>query len=213
MVKRIGKQIGLEISMKKKSLLMFLSAGMVILAGCSSLADLIHGDLGPQHQHCMKIAGLCFRIYASDHDGKFPFHTNGFGNALVNIGREDPSSIPFLVGVDDNASWLKDAITNHTDVPEDICTRIYVQGLTETNNTEIAILFDKYAVRGGDHFRSRSKPYLREVCLLDGSMQTVTLDRWPAFASNQVELLVQEGISRKSAEAYYRPTLDPNAKR
>jgi hypothetical protein len=161
----------------------------------------------------MKISGMILRSYASDHEGKFPTHTNGFGDALALLIVENPYDAQFFVGVGDNADWLRAAATNHTDVPEDICTRIYVQGLTETNSTEIAILFDKYAVRGGDHFRSRSKPYLREVCLLDGSMQTVTLDRWPAFASNQVELLVQEGIPRKTAEAYYRPTLDPNAKR
>ncbi len=44
-------------------------------------------------------------------------------------------------------------------------------------------------------------------------MARVTVPRWPAFASNQVELLVKEGIPRATAEAYYRPTLDPNAKR
>jgi hypothetical protein len=41
----------------------------------------------------------------------------------------------------------------------------------------------------------------------------IPVDRWPAFASNQVQLLVQAGIPRATAEAYYRPTLDPNAQR
>lgn len=166
------------------------------------------------HQHCMKISGMTLRIYATDHEGRFPTHTNGFGDALALLVMMDPDVAQYFVGVGDNADWLRAAATNHTDVPEDICTRTYVQGLTESNNTEIAILFDKYAVRGGDHFRDApGQPYLREVCLLAGFTQMITLNQWSAFASNQVELLVKEGIPRKTAEAYYRPTLDPNAKR
>ena len=152
--------------------------------------------------------------YATDHEGRFPFHTNGFGDALALLVAEGYDDGRHFVGVDDNANWLRAAATNHTHVPEELCTRIYVQGLTQTNNSAIAILFDRYAVRGGDHFRGHPKqPYLREVCTVSGSMESISLARWPAYTSNQVELLVLDGISRKTAEAYYRPTLDPNAKR
>ena len=152
--------------------------------------------------------------YADGHEGNFPYHTNGFGDALALLVVEGYDDGRHFVGVDDDASWLRSAATNHTHVREEQCTRIYVQGLTRANNNQIAILFDRYAVRGGDHFRGHPKlPYLREVCTLDGSMQSISLTHWPAYASNQIELLVHEGIPRPTAEAYYRPTLDPNAKR
>lgn len=185
----------------------------VLVCVAVGLFALMMWNWGRVHQHCIKNSGLILRIYATDHDGKFPSHTNGFGDALALLVAEDLSSARYFVGVDDDGAWLQAAATNKLDVPEELCTRIYVQGLTESQ-ANLAVLFDRYAVRGGDHFRGYpGQPYLREVCLADGSMQTITLDQWPAFASNQVELLVKEGIPRATAEAYYRPTLDPNAKR
>ena len=192
--------------------------GLVVALGCLVLPDallkLFFWNLGRSHQHCIKVSGSMLEAYATDHEGRFPFHTNGFGDALALLVAEDDYNARYFVGVDDDGAWLRTAATNHAHVTEDQCTRIYVQGLTETNNPMVAILFDRYAVRGGDHFRGvPGQPYLREVCLLDGSMQTVSLSHWPSYASNQVELLVREGIPRTAAEAYYRPTLDPNAKR
>jgi hypothetical protein len=199
--------------MKRLKHLRWILPVMLFLAVPSCLAYW-KWNMGRTHQHCIKVSGSVLSSYARDHQGRFPSHTNGFGDALALLVAEGYDDGRHLVGVDDDASWLRAAATNHTDVPEELCTRIYVQGLTENNNQGIAILFDRYAVRGGDHFRGiRRLPYLREVCLLDGSMQTVSLRGWPTFASNQIELLVQEGIPRKTAEAYYRPTLDPQAKR
>ncbi|MGV3774435.1 MAG: hypothetical protein ACO1QB_16160, partial [Verrucomicrobiales bacterium] len=66
-----------------------------------------------------------------------------------------------------------------------------------------ALLFDKKAIRGGDHYRRPWGPLLREVCMLDGSMMVIREDKWPEFASNQVELLVKEGIPRTTAQHYY----------
>ncbi len=171
-------------------------------------------NMGRTHQHCIKVSGSVLSSYAHDHEGRFPVHTNGFGDALALLVSEGYDDGRHLVGVDDDASWLRAAATNHTDVPEELCTRIYVQGLTEDSDQGVAILFDRYAVRGGDHFRGvRKQPYLREVCLLGGPMLTISFDRWSAFARDQIELLVKGGVPRKIAEAYYQPTLDPDAKR
>lgn len=169
-------------------------------------------SLPPMHQHCIKAAGSALRMYATDHGGMYPVHTNGFGDALVLLVVGEYDNGHTLVGVDDDGSLLRIAATNKTDVPEELCTRIYVQGLSESDNPEIAILFDRFSVRGGDHRRGIG-PYLREVLMADGFMRNIGHDRWPAFASNQVQLLVQVGIPRTTAEAYYRPTLDPDAKR
>lgn len=138
-------------------------------------------------------------------------HTNGFGDALaLLVAESNPDAAQYFVGVGDDGAWLQAAATNGSNVSEDRCTRIFVQGLDESKY-ELAVLFDRYAVRGGDHRRSFFLPYVREVCMADGSMQVIRQENWTAFASNQVELLVGEGISRATAEAYYRPTLDPKA--
>jgi hypothetical protein len=44
-------------------------------------------------------------------------------------------------------------------------------------------------------------------------MEIIDPKRWPEYASNQVELLIISGMSRSIAEAYYRPTLSPDAVR
>jgi len=46
-------------------------------------------------------------------------------------------------------------------------------------------------------------PLVREICLLDGSMQIIAEAKWAQFSSNQVELLVSNGIPRSLAQHYY----------
>lgn len=158
------------------------------------------------------MAGTYLSGYADAHQGEYPSHTNGFGDALALVAADIgyTSGAMVLVGVDDDASLLMSAATNHTHLPEEKCTRIYVQGMTKASNPEIAILFDRYAVKGGDHRRGHG-PYLREVLFVQDGVREIELKDWPAFAKNQVELLVQEGILRPVAEAYYAPTLRPDA--
>lgn len=99
---------------------------------------------------------------------------------------------------------FKRALMTGERIPEEQCSRTYIQGLSETNDPQIVILFDKKSCPGGDHFRRPWGPREREICLLDGSMQGVSDKRWPEFSSNQVELLVQAGIPREAAKKYYQ---------
>jgi hypothetical protein len=78
--------------------------------------------------------------------------------------------------------------------------------LSETNDPEIVILFDKLPTPGGDHchgFRRLSAPLGREIWTIGGSMKFIPESRWPAFAKEQIELLVVAGIPRDQAERYY----------
>jgi hypothetical protein len=165
------------------------------------------------HEHCIKNAGLALRIYATDHNGKFPSHTNGFGNALLllavegNLGDTNNNykfAVGPITGPGDNGAIFKQALKSGQPIPESQCSRIYIQGLSETNNPNIAILFDKNSTPGGDHFRRPWGPRLRELSLLDGSMQTVLDKDWPRFATNQIKLLIDEGINPATAAHYYQ---------
>jgi hypothetical protein len=99
---------------------------------------------------------------------------------------------------------FREALKTGARIPEEKCSRIYIQGLSETNNPQIAILFDKKPTPGGDHFRRPWGPLLREVCMLDGSMEVIREENWPAFSRRQIELLVEDGMNRGAAEHYYR---------
>ena len=150
----------------------------------------------------MKIAGLVFREYAMQHGGALPCHTNGYGDALLLLVKGKPEDIPFVCGPGDDGHVFSNALAHGLHVPEEQCSRVYVQGLSETNDPGICILFDRRSVRGGDHFYGSGKP-LREVCLLDGSMQTILDTGWAEFSHQQVESLVEAGFTREKALEYY----------
>jgi hypothetical protein len=40
------------------------------------------------HRHCIKAAGLEMHQYASEHDGHFPTHPRGYGNALLLLNED-----------------------------------------------------------------------------------------------------------------------------
>jgi hypothetical protein len=158
------------------------------------------------HQHCLKGATLGLALYANDHEGRFPFHTNGFGDALLMLVTDtnDYARINVITGPGDDGEVYKTAMANHVDVPEEKCSRVYIQGLSETNDPRIAIIFDRYSTRGGDHFRSPFRDPVREVGLICGSMEVIRNEQWPEFSRKQIELLVQANLPRATAQAYYR---------
>ena len=157
------------------------------------------------HEHCIKGAGLSLRTYALDHDGRFPFHTNGFGDAIILLLKDGYDYPNVFTAPGDNGRLFKECLKSGAHLPEERCTRAYVQGLGDTNNPMIALVFDRYPTRGGDHFRRPWGPLLREVAMLDGSMEVIREEKWPEFRRKQIELLGAEGISRAQAEKLYAP--------
>ena len=169
----------------------------------------IYWNIHYVHLHCIKGTGLAFRIYSGDHNGKLPFSTNGFGNALLLLAGADSTndytggSIGCLCGPGDDGHLYREALKRHSVLPEEKCSRVYIQGLSETNNPQICVLFDRDSCRGGDHFRSPWGHPVREVCMLDGSMEVISDEHWPEFSRQQVELLVAAGFSRTNALRFY----------
>ena len=157
------------------------------------------------HEHCIKGTGLSLRCYTLDHYGKFPFHTNGFGDAILLLLKELDEPVGEFTAPGDDGSLYKECLKTGAHMPEERCTRAYVQGLSDANNPQIALVFDRYPTRGGDHFRRPWGPLLREVAMLDGSMEVIHEEKWPEFRRKQIELLVAEGISRAQAEKLYAP--------
>ena len=155
------------------------------------------------HRHCIKIAGMTFEEYAKEHNGQLPYSTNGFGNALLLLAKEDSVNVPLICGPDDDGHLFQAALTNNSIVPEEKCSRVYVQGLSETNDPMICILFDRNSCRGGDHFRSPWGHRVREACMLDGSMNVIPDEKWTEFSRQQADLLVAAGFSRTNALYLY----------
>jgi hypothetical protein len=140
-----------------------------------------------------------------DHGGRYPFSSNGFGDAIVLLLRENTNApARHFTAPGDDGSLLEECLKNGSNVPEERCTRAYVQGLCYTN-WGIALVFDRYPTRGGDHFRRPWGPLLREVWVAGGGHEIINESKWPEFRQKQIELLVAAGISREEAERYYEP--------
>ncbi len=189
--------------MKSRVLKWSLYSGIALISAVVVLGFVWFRNLRNVHRHCIKVAGSAFRDYAEAHGGTLPFHTNGFGDAMLLLVKEQQlPGVAWICGPGDDGTVLSNALVHGLDVPEAQCSRVYVQGLSETNDPAICILFDRRSVPGGDHFYGSGRP-IRELCMLDGIMETVTDEQWPAFCRRQVELLVAAGWTRKQAEEYY----------
>jgi len=156
------------------------------------------------HAHCMPQAVGALLQYAEEHGGKFPAHTNGYGDALMLLSPEYAHwSVLTGPGYDSNdfTQWKQSG----TNVPESECGRVYIQGLSKGSNPDIAILFDKLPTPGDHcHFPKRLwRPFGRDVCFVGTSWTFVLESAWPEFTKNQIELLVKEGFDRTNAEALY----------
>lgn len=199
----------LRSSRKRNRLLGLLGAfSLLVVAGVFYVRThpLVFNESFFSHAHCIPQAGSGLRQYAGDHGGLFPTHTNGYGDALLLLlaGSYVPSYA--LTGPCYDRFIFDRALTNQTDVPESECGRVYVQGLAETNNPTIAILFDKVPTPGGDHchlLRRLRAALSRDVLLLDGSQRGILESEWPDFAKKQIELLVKDGYDRSMAEQLY----------
>lgn len=192
---------------RRKRWLIGMAAGLAVLLLVFFGGAFLIGyfNLFHAHEHSMKGTGFELRAYAMDHEGRFPVLSNGFGDAIVLLLRENTNTDARLfTAPGDDGILLKECLQTGANVPEERCTRAYVQGLCETNNWEIALVFDRYPTRGGDHFRRPWGALLREVCRLDGSMDVIREEKWPEFRRKQIELLVAEGFSRVEAEKLYQ---------
>jgi hypothetical protein len=161
-----------------------------------------------QHAHCMPQVTLSLRQYASEHGGRFPYHTNGYGDALLMLKPEINGYWNLLTGPGYSASAFEEGDKNSSDVDERRCGRVYVQGLSENNNPEIAVIFDKVASPGDHcHFPRRLwRQFGRDVGFIDGHWRPVSELKWLEFVKQQVDLLVEAGFTKEQAEALYAET-------
>jgi hypothetical protein len=155
------------------------------------------------HAHCIVGGGLSLDVYADAHQGKFPFSTDGYGDALVlvNDGWDEA-----LTGSGYDARVFERVRRTGENAPESEFGRVYVQGLSNMHDPEIVLLFDKLPTPGGDHchlFWRFFAPLGREVWTIGHGHLFIHEKNWADFSKHQIELLVAAGISKAQAEMYY----------
>jgi hypothetical protein len=189
-------------------LVLLLLAGLSIAGGWAYVRShpLVFNESFWSHAHCIKAGALGLLGYADAHGGNLPTHPEGYGDALLLI---DEIYADTLTGPGYDGNVLVKAKQQREHLPEEECGRVYIQGLTtnlKAGASKIVILFDKLPTPGGDHchFLARlSAPLGREVGYADAHSEFVSEEDWPAFAQQQIGLLIAEGIGREEAERLY----------
>ncbi len=192
---------------KRKIAALAVALGTVGLWAFVKLNPMIFNESFAEHAHCIVGVDTALRMFANENQGRFPTHTNGFGDAVLALVESAGSQS--LTGPMFDTSELIAAQRDGRDVDENKLGRIYVQGLSETSNPKIAVLFDQIATPGGDHAHFHHRllaPYGREVLEIGNGKSFIRDVNWHAYATNQIELLVAEGIDRKTAQHYYEMT-------
>src|SRR5438093_7391285 len=92
---------------------------MVLVSGSAAIAlgvcyvkshPLVFNESLWQHAHCMPQAASAFRVYAHEHWGRFPYHTNGYGDALLMMTPER-AWFYYLTGPGYDTSTFEEALT------------------------------------------------------------------------------------------------------
>ena len=193
----------------KKRFTVVLCAGFAVVALCTFYVrthPLVFNESFSEHAHCIKGTGLSLLTYAQDHQGRFPFHTNGYGDALLLITNEMADFWAGFTGPGYDGGVFAEAARTGRHIPEEACGRVYVQGLSRADNPQIALLFDKLPTPGGDHchFLARLRaPLVREVWTIADGVKVIPENEWPAYSNQQIELLVGAGIAKAQAKSYY----------
>jgi len=150
---------------------------------------------------------MAFAEYADSHNGIFPYDPDGYGDALLQI---DEIYDYCLTGPGYSPEPFKRARQSGSHLSEAECGRVYIQGLSRSHRLlrgDLVILYDKLPTPGGDHahiFERFWAPYGREILFMTGGHRFVPQAEWPALAEEQIELLVEYGLTREEAEGYYR---------
>jgi len=190
---------------KKCLIALFTSAGLLAAVSIFYVKThpLVFNESFWGHAHCIVGGGLSLDSYAAEHSGHFPFSTNGYGDALVLVNDSWDES---LTGPGYDAWVFERARRTGENAPESEFGRVYVQGLSKTNDPDIALLFDKLPTPGGDHCHFLHRlfaPLGREIWTVGGVHRFIRENDWPAFSRKQVELLVAAGLPKEQAEMYY----------
>ena len=85
------------------------------------------------------------------------------------------------------------------------CGWHYVEGLTKSDNPQLALLWCKEALQ---HDGSRGKSGSREVLRVDGRRTSISAAKWPDFLANQKQLLEKRSASEINGEPLVRAVVE-----
>ena len=185
----------MNVGSKRRSWWKLLAGVVIVLAAIGiSLFGYMKWKFPYGWSHCcIKGMGLSLRTYAMDHDGRFPAGGDA-PEASLSLLYSNYVDAYTLRGKTVPLAVAQAALAKDGKLGPDSCGWHYVEGLTEADDPQIAILWDKV---GLGHNGERLKRGGHEVAFADGSGQVISGARWPEFLENQRQLLAKRDEQAK----------------
>jgi len=161
---------------------------------------------------CSKALGLELRLYANDHDGWYPYGMKTPEASLSLLCTNNSSVQGILRGKHLPQEVVDRALANNGLLGPASCGWHYIEGLREEDDPQLAVLWDR--IIGLDHNGRLKSGLQHEVITVDGSMQYISKQNWPAFVQQQKRLLAETAANRTTNSPPIRwsdeETLGPN---
>lgn len=136
---------------------------------------------------CMDAMGLALRLYAQEHGGAYPAGESSPEASLSLLCKSNYIDVGTIRGMTVPESIVRGIFQGGGLLGPQNCGWQYVEGLTEADNPEIALLYCKMAL---GHNGQRTKDGGRQVLFVgDGRIKWVPGEKWSAFLLEQKELL------------------------
>jgi hypothetical protein len=141
---------------------------------------------------CLKGVGLALHLYAQKYGGHYPAGAGSPEASLSLLYREGSLDAEYLRGKTVPVEKVQRILERGELLGPDSCGWHYVEGLTTSDDPNLAVVWDKVGLRhngqdiGGGH----------SVLLLDGSEEVVPAAEWLDFLKHQQELLASRRLRR-----------------
>jgi hypothetical protein len=148
--------------------------------------------------HCCIIQMMMgFKMYANDNGGRYPA---GEATAEASLGlllRSNYVDPDTLRGMTVPLETVRRRLEEHKPLDADSCGWQYIEGLTEADDPEIAMLYCKQAL---GHNGQRTKDGGRQVVFVDTEIRWVSGQEWPSFLEKQRQRLSKRTEPEKAGQ-------------
>jgi hypothetical protein len=170
-------------SRQKLALLALISIGL-----CCEIAFAYHRYMYQfGYRTCtLRCVQSALLVYAGEHQGNFPYSEKGPYDAIRKLYPEyTPTGIE-LAGVSGNVENVVRVLRENLPFDQSATSWVYVQGLRQDDNTDLAILWES---KGGLYANGKRSPSgSHAVLLLGGDVTNVSSVDWAKFLSDQAIL-------------------------
>ena len=162
---------------------------VVLLAVAGCIAVVLYQRVEYPYGHrAAVLRSMYFALlnYASDHGGSFPSSEKGNYDALQKLFPDyTPSGIE-LAGISGNADAAVAALRNNTPLDQSLTSWVYVQGLKEEDDPNLAVLWE---LRSGLYPNGKRNSFGgHAVLLVSGDITNVPATDWEGFVKQQEQL-------------------------